>query len=626
MCKFLFLTFDWNYDTAYQFNKGVEHFVHEHPDTGVYIFNGFGKYGNQEAISENFEIYNIPDLTDYDGIAIQGNRAWPVEMRMQIVDHARALGLPVVSVNYPLSDCTYIGTDNYAAMKEMTEHLIAEHHISHPVYITGLNSSVEAQDRRKAVLETCHRHGIEHVPVYGGTWERKTGIEAVEQMLSDQKEIPDAIICANDDIAEGVRYEMDRHGIRNPQDYLLTGFDNREISRAASPRITSVDRDYAGMGYTAMDILYQAAHGKKIRKEVYSPYHVLCAGSCGCRKAHETRDELKKNYYELDHTLKNFYRVEDPLQSDLLSCNRLKDVMQVLEEDFTDHSGKPSWFVIDSAYAENPASVTGNRHYSRVAWLCACINGGQLKADEENHVYAEFETHEVLPSEIRKNGTVYVIYPLNTNDNIIGYYVTQGVSETAKYNFLQLVLRIAAMTIEDVRKKYLMSDLNSRLGDLYIKDQLSGVYNRFGLQKNGALIFQKIRQKKGTVWISFVDIDDMKGINDHFGHNCGDMAIHDTAEILKETEGTDECFIMRYGGDEFVVIGEKQISSSVRIRLQEYMKRRKRKYHLGFSIGEYEAQKEDDLESCIRKADDLMYEHKRLKKEKAAEEGIPFTR
>lgn len=55
MCRLIFLTFDWNYDTCYQFNKGAGRFVQDHPDTNVYIFNGFGKYGNQEVFSGNYE-------------------------------------------------------------------------------------------------------------------------------------------------------------------------------------------------------------------------------------------------------------------------------------------------------------------------------------------------------------------------------------------------------------------------------------------------------------------------------------------------------------------------------------------------------------------------------------------
>lgn len=626
MCRLLFLTFDWNYDTAYQFNIGVEQFVKDYPDTNVYIFNGFGKYGVQDVVSGNYEIYHIPELSDYDGIALQGNRAWPVEMRMQIVEQARKLGVPVASINYPLKDSIYIGTDNYGAMQEMCEHLISHHQIHHPVYITGLRSSAEAVDREKAFLDTCHAHGIGNAPVYGGTWEKESGIEAVRTILASPDQMPDAIICANDDLAESVKEEMEAHGFHTPQDYLLTGFDNREISRAADPRITSVDRNYAGMGYTAMKTLYEEAHGIHHGTSVYSPYHLLFAGSCGCQEAHETRNELKKNFYELDHTLKDFYRMEEPLQRDLLECNNLNEVMQVLEHDFEGHTSRHSWFVMDSGYAENPAGVTGNRHYSRTAWLCACVNNRYGKPEGKDHVYAEFETHEILPQKLMEKGKTYVIYPLNSNEIAIGYYVTEGVPSTSKYNFLQLILRITATTIEDVRKKYLMADLNTRLGDLYVTDQLSGVYNRFGLVKTGAAVYRKIMAEKGNAWISFIDIDDMKGINDNLGHQYGDMAIHDAAEILKETTSGETAFIMRYGGDEFVVISENSIRSHVYETMKRYMKKRERKYPLGFSVGEYQAKDGEDLEESIRKADDRMYEEKRIRKEKAALAGKPFVR
>ena len=60
-------------------------------------------------------------------------------------------------------------------------------------------------------------------------------------------------------------------------------------------------------------------------------------------------------------------------------------------------------------------------------------------------------------------------------------------------------------------------------------------------------------QEDGGAQILFVDMDDMKGINDRYGHEIGDAAIRLAAEQIKKCCRAGD-FMMRYGGDEFLVI------------------------------------------------------------------------
>ena len=91
------------------------------------------------------------------------------------------------------------------------------------------------------------------------------------------------------------------------------------------------------------------------------------------------------------------------------------------------------------------------------------------------------------------------------------------------------------------------------LRTLSIKDDLTGLYNRrgfFALAEQGL----KTAQRMGTeMLLIYGDLDNLKEINDTFGHKEGDQALMDISQILKETFRESD-IIARIGGDEFVML------------------------------------------------------------------------
>ena len=114
-------------------------------------------------------------------------------------------------------------------------------------------------------------------------------------------------------------------------------------------------------------------------------------------------------------------------------------------------------------------------------------------------------------------------------------------------------------------------------------------------------------------------MDDLKGINDTLGHQQGDWALIDAANILKETF-RDSDIIARIGGDEFVVMPIETKGDNlenVLNRLQEAIDRdntkTKRAYRLSMSTGTafFDPRSPCSLDELLSQADKSMYEHKR---------------
>jgi diguanylate cyclase (GGDEF)-like protein/PAS domain S-box-containing protein len=159
---------------------------------------------------------------------------------------------------------------------------------------------------------------------------------------------------------------------------------------------------------------------------------------------------------------------------------------------------------------------------------------------------------------------------------------------------------------------------NALLENLSLIDDLTGLYNRkgfFALAEHR----MKVANRSGEPFsIAFVDLDGLKHINDTFGHQEGDRALVDTANVLRECFRESD-IVARLGGDEFAIfIAEAQESKIANItsRIQQTLaacnSAAERQYHLSFSTGIVPAgtQEDEDLETLLALADTLMYQHK----------------
>lgn len=160
------------------------------------------------------------------------------------------------------------------------------------------------------------------------------------------------------------------------------------------------------------------------------------------------------------------------------------------------------------------------------------------------------------------------------------------------------------------------------LHDMSLSDHLTGLDNRRGFYMEGGQLLRMARRLRRPVAMLFVDLDDLKGINDEFGHSAGDEALKDLGRLLRETL-RDSDVAARLGGDEFgalvVADGPESLASLV-ARLEEGRRalneRPDRRYALGFSVGTAACADPAacTLEQLVAEADANMYAAKRARR------------
>jgi two-component system cell cycle response regulator len=154
---------------------------------------------------------------------------------------------------------------------------------------------------------------------------------------------------------------------------------------------------------------------------------------------------------------------------------------------------------------------------------------------------------------------------------------------------------------------------------LSLKDDLTGLHNRRGFLSLTEQQMKIARRTRQEFLIMFLDLDQLKTINDTFGHSEGNRALAEAADVLRGCFRQSD-IIARLGGDEFAALAivtadmdETALRNRLTAALRQVNEGPDRAYPLGFSVGILScgATEERSVEVLLEQADKLMYSEKR---------------
>jgi diguanylate cyclase (GGDEF)-like protein/PAS domain S-box-containing protein len=158
-----------------------------------------------------------------------------------------------------------------------------------------------------------------------------------------------------------------------------------------------------------------------------------------------------------------------------------------------------------------------------------------------------------------------------------------------------------------------------RLHTLSLTDELTGLYNRRGFYTLVEQQLKMARRHKTGILLLSADLDDLKVINDTWGHQEGDAALVDAANIIR-TSFRESDVVARIGGDEFVVFQlsspettPEVLTARLHRKLAKHNEARNGGHHLSLSIGiiQFGPDSRLAIDEMLDQADRLMYETKR---------------
>lgn len=626
-----------NLDNQKRMLKGMEMAAQE-VDCNLFVFTNYvGTRETDESIVAASNLLKLPDFHQFDGAVIAPNTIHSPATLEKITGALQSAGIPLVSIDRKMGGMSYVGINSYDAEYELVEHFLYHGYVN-IFYVTGdMTVSSEARKRYQAYQDALYNNGMPFYEenVYSGMFTYESGVAVAKQILKEGKR-PEAIICGNDDMAHGMIDVLKKAGYKIPHDIRIAGFDNGELAQLNRPMLTTVDKNQEAVGYKALYEIFELMTGKDI-EDFELPCEIKYRESCGCssqlcnQESLEVQvEQLKKKYKEQQIDTLCMADIVRGLTIEFAKTRTADELLEVLKEYIPQIGIKRFYlclcdreklFVLpERNLGQNIDVLHVNEEFTSLIEPALAYENGKFVT------YDTFEKGLVLPEACRNGvgGNTYVVNQVYYENCCYGYAVCQRVDSVVTSGLYYSMLMEIGVGLENIRKQRLLQDAVDKLNGMWCYDNLTHLYNRSGFMFEAKNILDRFIEEDKSVFIIFIDADDLKVINDTMGHEAGDLLIREIGAVVHKNV-YDNMLAMRYGGDEFVILGgfkkdEKQkvefVLQSIREDIQDVNRSQKYPFKLSVSMGTCccKVKEIDELAQFIEQADQMMYEEKRQKK------------
>lgn len=578
-----------------------------------------------------FNIFRLANVKEFDGIIIVASTIVCKEVERELFDAVKKRNVPCISLEIKEDGMGFAGIDNYAAMRDMIEHLIDFHKYERIGFVTGPTLNQESMLRKKAYEDVLREHGmpVYEEDIYNGNYGFPSGMEAAEYFVKSPKGIPRAIACSNDEMAMGVIRGLEQHGIKVPKDVAVTGFDDIVDAANFEPRLTSISRPRTEIGYKVCQNLLNRIEKQTVDTDLVEETKPVFRESCGCWiRCGKSFKEFRHDYYVNRETSQSNSIILNEMTEKLTDCDTYEEMLDNLKEYIPFLRCEGLYLCVNSESLTQSYSIdspelmgqlkqyeteSGMAYSDRMTVLAAYWHGEYFQEED-------FDTSRLVPEcEYDGEARTYLFSPIHFQDHCLGYAVIVNPDLTMNGQPFNQWLMNVNISIENIRRKNAMNIALRRLEEMYIRDGLTNLYNRFGFERYSVMMYNKSRAEKKSMMILFADLNKLKTINDVFGHESGDVAIKTIAKTLIESKRKEDV-CTRFGGDEFILMGleytakeAEDLVESIHQSLAKANEESNYPYQITASIGYFmiEPGSQISLQAAVDMADHNMYQAKK---------------
>ena len=592
----------------------------------VFIYTSYGPYScpyGRNLLSEigKKNIIYLPDFSVFDAIIALPNSFDINGMDTELYELIRKeASCPVFCLQSGPADFKTITIDNKNTVKELTNHFIKAHGFKKIYYMSGPLSYKDSPDRLAGYKEAMQEAGLEVLPnyVYEGNYWTNRGKKAMDHFLAGSEDFPEAIICANDYMALSICDELRNRGKAVPEDVAVTGFDGTFEGAEYSPSLTTVVIEPEKYALKLFELVKRAWNNVEVPDITAISEKILFRASCGCGAQVTSFDHTRalKRLGMTEVLLREAGRITADYQNDY----DLDNALSVADFYFHTLECNKGYVCLCKEEGSNMSVIERNNVFTdRMVLKQAMYMDRNKKADILD---IEFDRRDILPASIldTEEASTYILYPLHFKSKEYGYLVLMPLLEQWANSLTCTYINTLSSAIENSFYDKQFKSL-SEAKKMSQTDPLTGLNNRRGFEEGlSKILSDDIGDKK--IFIVSIDMDELKQINDTYGHADGDLAITSLASVLQASVKEGE-ICARFGGDEFMAVlvsassrRKSDFLKSFRSRLSKASDKLAKPYELGASVGICELQDGNTSQviTCMQTADRLMYEDKRIRK------------
>ncbi len=567
------------------------------------------------------ELANLIKQLDPAGIIIFAEMLKSPILTENLAQLGHDAGIPVFMLEHSGEGCINFALDYQEGFRNLVKHIIEVHNCKDLLMMAGFKGNLFSEDRIRIFKEELKAHGIpvdSNKIIYGDFWYIPAEATLKDYLAENGGKIPEAIICANDTMAMGCCDYLISLGYKIPDDCLITGFDGIKDALYHFPTITTAEPDYSETAKIITDTLEEWDPTEIPEEKTYKiRYKVLLKHSCGCcRTSMEEMEEIAATLFKDNQDYFMHVHEMGRLTSTAITIGDTK----LLAAFLYDHL----WLWRDQMFfvGLNESPVCINAVYS--SWKDTYEFGNKI-----------YNSSRVLPyyDQLLKkdSGINFLLFSqLRSAEESYGYVCTGSSSITLRFQqrFEEMESYVSSIVHSVLNNSKLMS-VNKEMRSLSELDYMTGLYNRRGFLSRVSKIVREPANRSKIFNYIMMDMDNLKSINDSYGHQVGDTVIKALAYAI-QTRVHKTGIASRFGGDEFafVIISDEPLeedSDMIRDEIEDSAQYDSnltgKPYKIEASIGiascpvsDFTAGRIDAcLERMMNKADEKMYSDKQIR-------------
>ena len=456
------------------FSQAEKYNIHVAVFSNIYNFNEY----HADVEVEN-KIYDLIESERLDGLILTAESVMNHDLQMFIYNKICSINIPVVVTDAVLNGFTCINNDVRSDFRDIALHLTDVHGFTDIDILTGFENVETSHERVAGIRDVFEEKNIpfsEKNVIFGNFW-NDSGEKLAMEYINKQRNLPQAIVCANDYMAYGIIDTFFENDIIVPDDVTVISYEYVGERFYHTPILTTYHRNREAVGAKAVSILHSMITGSP-EEEISLKGCMICGNTCSCKI---DRDHLKTElnnvrnvqYYTNLNLCGNF-------EQQLTACKSINDYIRVLQ---------------DFAYL-----------IRNIAGIYLCLYENWCSLNEKTNLYVNtndeimafyriispeysdsnphfFKRHMLFPEELYGAGNDLFIYfiPIFSAGIEIGYFIFQY---TTPDTFDSIYIDWIHAAVNALNMLKIKNDINilltyNNLSEFH--DTATGLYNRSGL-------------------------------------------------------------------------------------------------------------------------------------------------
>lgn len=530
--------------------ESVKQFVNEahRRNYAVLVFNaGFDHEPSHLQEHSCYSVFDLIPLQIVDAIVVMNDAIDNHIVVDTIAAIAKEHRIPVLSYDGKAENIPSLYSYPNHAFEMLLDHIFGDHQCKRVNLLTGVHGDYSSEHSVMAYSEALRKYNIpfEAKRIGYGCYTENITREVTERFLLH--DAPDAIVCVTDEMAITVCSVLRSHGLRVPEDVIVTGLGGIDMRDIHVPRLTTCAKDYERLCAAFFDSAEMIFDGETTKLDMEIKPLVHISESCGCRVT-ELRDQ-NPAIWDLHTKLKSNMKLE--AQDRWL----LSDMTERIQPSVIDYLDVISSCIPEDSYLclrdSLGADLTENslQHFADSSELMSTVM--------HKHKEKQFRIvprASLIPSleQILDSGNVVLFNAIYMLTDIYGYYAYYG-NDLRKACFqLPKLIHTAGNVIGYCLAAAKIQNLHKRLDAARVRDSLTGMLNLRGANN---VLLESLRTEKhenDQLVIIVIGLNQLRRINSVYGRTEGDLALLNLSDAI--TDCIDNSVTAaRIGGDEFML-------------------------------------------------------------------------